>query len=212
LGAERELAVLEHAVGRALSGDGGVTALSGEPGIGKTTLAHAIGITVAQRGVPVLWGRGVESAPVYWPWLQVLRGHQQLESISGYAVDAALSARVHALTGGNPLFVSELGRLLAEDVAAGTPVDDAWPHEVPATVRALLRRRMGRLEPSTRAVLHAAAVVGREFPVAVVAAMVRAPAMSCLDELEAGQAARLVETQRRARPAALCACPSVLSG
>jgi predicted ATPase len=119
--------------------------------------------------------------------------HQQLGSISGYPVDAALSARVHALTGGNPLFVSKLGRLLAEDVAAGTPVDDTWPREVPATVRALLRRRIGRLEPSTQAVLHAAAVVGREFPVAVVAAMVRAPAMTCLDKLEAGQAARLVE-------------------
>ena len=118
---------------------------------------------------------------------------QHLASTSGCAVDAALSARVHALTDGNPLFVSELGRLLAEDVAAGTLIDDRWPREVPPTVRALVRRRLGRLEPSTRAVLHAAAVVGREFPVAVVAAMVRAPAITCLDELEAAQRAGLVE-------------------
>jgi hypothetical protein len=52
---------------------GGVAAISGEPGIGKTTLARAVGSIVAARGVPVLWGRGIESAPVYWPWLQVLR-------------------------------------------------------------------------------------------------------------------------------------------
>ena len=74
IGREREVAALEHAVARALLGEGGVVAISGEPGIGKTTLVRAVGLAVAQRGVPVLWGRGVESAPGYWPWLQVLRG------------------------------------------------------------------------------------------------------------------------------------------
>jgi tetratricopeptide (TPR) repeat protein len=125
--------------------------------------------------------------------LPIEAAHHQLVSTSGQPVDLALSARVHALTGGNPLFVSELGRLLAEDAAAGTPIGDAWPHEVPATVRALIRRRLRRLDSTTQAVLHAAAIFGREFPVAVVAAMVRAPAMTCLDELQAARAAGLVE-------------------
>jgi hypothetical protein len=119
--------------------------------------------------------------------------HHELASISGHAVPVAVSARVHALTGGNPLFVSELGRLLADDVAAGKPIDDTWPNEVPATVRALIRRRLGRLSPSTQDVLRAAAVVGREFAVAVVAAMVRAPAMACLAALDDADTAGLVE-------------------
>lgn len=119
--------------------------------------------------------------------------HHELASTSGHAVSVAVSARVHALTGGNPLFVSELGRLLADDVAADKQIDDGWPDEVPATVRALIRRRLGRLSPSTQGVLHAAAVVGREFAVAVVAAMVRASAMVCLEALDAAHAAGLVE-------------------
>jgi MoxR-like ATPase len=93
IGRERELAVLEHAVARALSDEGGVTAISGEPGIGKTTLAHAIGIAVGQRGVPVLWGRGVESAPVYWPWLQVLRGRADAVGDAALREEAGRGAR-----------------------------------------------------------------------------------------------------------------------
>lgn len=119
--------------------------------------------------------------------------HDQLVSTSGQPVTAALSEKVCGLTGGNPFFVGELGRLLAEDVHAGTVIGDAWPYDVPTTVRVTIRRRLGRLEPQTRHVLRAAAVAGREFPVAVVAAMVRAPAMTCLDALDEARAAGFVE-------------------
>ena len=325
-GREREARALEGALGRALSGEGGVVAVSGEAGIGKTTLARALGQVAAKRGVPLLWGRGVDSgAPAFWPWRQVVRGrmetvddvtlraevgggagelvravpelgsrlglepsplgegrvrlfdafasflrrasrstgllvvlddlqwadggslrlvehlgedltssrvllliayrssegaageavaaldavrtvdriglrglpveavHHELSSASGRVVSGALSARVHVLTGGNPLYLSELARLLAEDVSAGKPVDEGWPHAVPATVRALVRRRLGRLANRIQAVLHAAAVVGSEFSVAVVAAMVRVPAMACLGALDEAGAAGLVE-------------------
>jgi predicted ATP-dependent serine protease len=92
IGREREVAALERAVAGALSGAGGVAAVSGEPGIGKTTLVRAVGMAVAQRDVPVLWGRGVESAPVYWPWLQVLRGRADVVGEATLQVEAGRGA------------------------------------------------------------------------------------------------------------------------
>jgi predicted ATPase len=88
IGRGREVAALEAAVARAVLGSGGVAVVCGEPGIGKTTLVREIARATAARGVAMLWGRGVESAPVYWPWLQVLRDR-------GDAVgDAALRCEV----------------------------------------------------------------------------------------------------------------------
>ena len=88
-GREREVAALEQALERARADHGGVAAISGEPGIGKTTLARVMTLAAQQRGVPVLWARGIESgAPVYWPWLQVIRARAE------QAGDAALRAEV----------------------------------------------------------------------------------------------------------------------
>lgn len=60
---------------------------------------------------------------------------------------------------GNPLFVVELARLAA---ATGAP-EPALPHEVSR----VLARRLGRLAAPIREVLRAAAVLGREAPVAL---------------------------------------------
>jgi predicted ATPase len=113
-GRERELGVLASALERAREGEGGVVAVSGEPGIGKTMLARALAATAMEQGVPLLWAVGSRPEPR----------------------------------------------------------------------RAVIRRRVERLSPSTRNVLRAAAVAGWEFSVAVVAAMVHAPAIACLDALD----------------------------
>jgi DNA-binding SARP family transcriptional activator len=49
--------------------------LSGEAGIGKTSLADAATRRAAARGVEVTWGRCNEGddAPAYWPFTQILR-------------------------------------------------------------------------------------------------------------------------------------------
>ena len=76
-------------------------------------------------------------------------------------------------TGGNPFFVEEVvqslvedGRLVGERGACRLvgPVADA---AVPASVQATLAARIDRLEPRAKAVLQGAAVIGREFDVAV---------------------------------------------
>ncbi len=62
--------------------------------------------------------------------------------------------QIYQLTGGNPLFLGETIRL----VRTG-----ARPHEVPDGVRAIIRERLARLDDAARAVIEAAAVIGREM-------------------------------------------------
>ena len=75
IGRERELAELEAALERALSGRPVVCMLAGEPGVGKTALAEALADRAQARGALPLWGACWEGAgaPAYWPWVQVLR-------------------------------------------------------------------------------------------------------------------------------------------
>ncbi len=49
--------------------------VAGDPGVGKTALADAIGAEAVERGASVLWGRAWDGggAPAYWPWLRIVR-------------------------------------------------------------------------------------------------------------------------------------------
>ena len=75
LGRARELAQLDAALAAARGGEGGLLLVTGEPGIGKTRLARAVGERAAADGARVAWARGWDGggAPAYWPWLQVVR-------------------------------------------------------------------------------------------------------------------------------------------
>lgn len=75
IGRRTELAALDAALERALAGQGRILLLSGAPGIGKTRTAQELAARAESRGMQVLWGRCYEEpgAPLYWPWLQLLR-------------------------------------------------------------------------------------------------------------------------------------------
>jgi predicted ATPase len=79
VGRELELGQLRGAFDAARAGRAGVVLVSGEPGIGKTTLAEETMVYARLRGARVLWGRCYEwdGAPAYWPWAQVIRGYVQ---------------------------------------------------------------------------------------------------------------------------------------
>jgi predicted ATPase len=66
---------LEARLTRALAGEGGLCLLVGEAGIGKTRCAEELRARAASQGVRMWTGRSVEGlgAPVFWPWIQVLR-------------------------------------------------------------------------------------------------------------------------------------------
>lgn len=74
VGREQERRQLVMAVDGLASGDAGLLLLTGEPGIGKTTLLEVLA-GHAREVASVHWGQCPESqgAPGFWPWRQVLR-------------------------------------------------------------------------------------------------------------------------------------------
>lgn len=86
-----------------------------------------------------------------------------------------LDGSIHERTGGNPFFIEEIVRELAEcgylDGEPGAhrlarPIEDA---PVPATVQAILAARIDRLDPEAKQLLQVASVVGRELSEAALA-------------------------------------------
>ena len=75
LGRARELADLDATLEDTAAGRGGLVLLTGEPGIGKTRLATALGERASTEGHRVAWARGWDGggAPAFWPWVQVVR-------------------------------------------------------------------------------------------------------------------------------------------
>ena len=63
----------------AMSGQGRLVMLVGEPGIGKTRTARELAAHAERQGAQVLWSWCYEDegAPSYWPWVQLLRAYVQ---------------------------------------------------------------------------------------------------------------------------------------
>jgi len=89
VGRARELAALTAALDAAISGEGSVLLISGEPGIGKTRLVTELATMAADRNVVVLSGRASrdEGAPTLWPWWQALAGRPERGALPTAAVD-----------------------------------------------------------------------------------------------------------------------------
>jgi hypothetical protein len=77
VGREYEMQELRSALDDALSGQGRLAMLVGEPGIGKTRMASELETYAHLRGANVLWGRCHEQQgmPPFWPWIQAIRSY-----------------------------------------------------------------------------------------------------------------------------------------
>jgi ActR/RegA family two-component response regulator/tetratricopeptide (TPR) repeat protein len=77
VGRETEIGFLESELRRAIAGQGRVVLVTGEDGIGKTSLAFEFTRRARGRGALVLWGHcdDTHAAPAYWPWSKLLRGY-----------------------------------------------------------------------------------------------------------------------------------------
>ncbi len=75
VGRDGELGELLAGLDDVVSGSGRLFLLAGDPGIGKSRLAHEAAARARDRGFKVAWGRCWEAggAPAYWPWVQSLR-------------------------------------------------------------------------------------------------------------------------------------------
>lgn len=108
-------------------------------------------------------------------------------------IDAAASLR--DITGGNPYFLRELLRELDEEPAkldGGGDLAETLATIAPAGVRALVDRRLDRLTERGRDVLDAAAVLGRDISVELLASIGDVSSGDVFDALEESLAARLL--------------------
>ncbi len=80
-----------------------------------------------------------------------------VESVGGFRVGEDRARRIAALTGGNPLFVSELSRLARD---RGDEAGERMVDAVPASAQAIIRRRLGRVSQSCHELLSAVALAG----------------------------------------------------
>ncbi len=79
---------------------------------------------------------------------------------------------VFAITGGNPLFVTEVARAIA---------DGSWrPDRPPRTVLDIVSSRLDRVSDDCRRMVQTAAIVGREFQLETVAAVLGNSVAQCL--------------------------------
>ncbi len=171
-GREHALASLEAAWADAASGALRVALITGEPGIGKTTLAGELARRLHARGAAVLYGRCDEQALLpYGPWTEALEHHLQHlpaeESARWLALHDGALARLLPLRGApddlpdgprERHLAFETVRAVLEETAARWPVvlvlDDL--HWADDDSLALLRH-LGRTAPRARMLLVAGA-------------------------------------------------------
>jgi DNA-binding CsgD family transcriptional regulator len=102
----------------------------------------------------------------------LLRGLDQedvgrfMELASGITPPHELVEVVHQQTEGNPLFVTEVVRLLVQEGSLASEYDQErqnWSMRIPQSVREVIGRRLDRLSARCNQVLTIASVIGREF-------------------------------------------------
>ncbi len=147
----------------------------------------------SEHGVARLRLEGLDSAGVV-SLMKAAAGHD----LGDDAIP--LAEAIHRETDGNPFFVTELLRHLAESEVIVQDADGRWtlarPLELaalPDTVLMVIGARVGRLGPQAGRVLSLAAVVGRDFDVDVVAIAAATSEDELLDILDAARSAALVQ-------------------
>jgi len=139
----------------------------------------------------------------------LLRGLNQddvgrfIELVSGTAPPRGMVEAVHRQTEGNPLFVTEVVRLLVQEGIVGAsrrvgtePLrdSDTWSVRIPEGVREVIGRRLDRLSEHCNETLTIAAVIGREFTLEQVRPLIEGMTEDrLLEVLEEALAARVIE-------------------
>ncbi|MCI0437993.1 MAG: AAA family ATPase, partial [Chloroflexi bacterium] len=123
---------------------------------------------------------------------------QVIELAGGVKPSRQLVAKIHQETEGNPLFVGEVVRLLAqegrlESVEDSRFIGGEWDFRLPEGVREVIGRRLDALSADCNEALRVASVIGRDFSLDQLARLVDASEDSLLASLEEAIAARIIE-------------------
>jgi class 3 adenylate cyclase/tetratricopeptide (TPR) repeat protein len=127
--------------------------------------------------------------------LERIAGHEMTDD--GVALRDALLAE----TAGNPFFVGEILRHLAESGAISQRDDGRWVADpdlraagLPVSVREVIGRRLATLGPDTERVLGLGAVIGRDFEIGLLAAVAQMDEDVVLDVCETAVTAAVLST------------------
>ena len=133
----------------------------------------------------------------------LLRGLDQddvrrfIELVSGVNPPAELTEVVHRQTEGNPLFVTEVVRLLVQEGKLNQENSgqrDSWIIRIPEGVREVIGRRLDRLSERCNETLTIASVVGREFSLDQLSPLIEdITGDRLLEVLDEALAARVIE-------------------
>lgn len=115
-----------------------------------------------------------------------------LELTAGKPPTTELVDAILGQTEGNPFFVAEVVRLLVSEGNLERGGGESWSVSLPQGVREVVGRRLDRLAPECNELLSAAAVIGREFELRLLAAIVEQPADAVLETLEEAVEARMI--------------------
>jgi DNA-binding CsgD family transcriptional regulator/tetratricopeptide (TPR) repeat protein len=120
-----------------------------------------------------------------------------IQATSGFAPPGDLVRAVHGQTGGSPLFMTEVVRLLVQEgeLAPGQANEgQSWSILIPASVREVIGRRLDRLSERCNQVLSIASVIGREFELRLLERLMdQQSGDELLEALEEALAARVIE-------------------
>lgn len=122
---------------------------------------------------------------------------EMIAALAGKEPDPALVAAIHDATEGNPFFVEEVYRHLAEEGRLFGPDGewlpvDATELDVPEGVRLVVGRRLEHLDSEALKILSAAAVAGRRFSYAVIEALPGVDPDTLLETMEQAEQLQLI--------------------
>ncbi len=154
-------------------------------------LTDALADLMRQPGIERIRLDGLDEAGVA-AYLEA-RAHHELDDAG-----RALAATVHAGTAGNPFFVSQVVRHLAETEAI-VRREGRWTSETPVSalgvpegVRDVIAQRLGRLPAETGDLLGLASVIGERFELDVLVRAWAEPEVATLRALDPATTARLI--------------------
>jgi DNA-binding winged helix-turn-helix (wHTH) protein/tetratricopeptide (TPR) repeat protein len=108
-----------------------------------------------------------------------------MEFVASVRPAPALAASVGRMTDGNPFFVRELTRLLADEGRLDEALEEDWSLALPQGVRDVIGRRLNTLSIPCNEMLRSAAALIRDFSVALLEGVVgvdRERLLECIEE------------------------------
>ncbi|MGW3331844.1 ATP-binding protein [Streptomyces rubiginosohelvolus] len=128
-GRDHPAGVLRSEIARATDSHGGLVLVTGEAGIGKSTLVTDAAHEARRRGALVVGGSCWDSdnTPGYWPWVQVLRGLRRSVTATEWAAAQEASDGRLAVLLGDPAAVATGGAHGGEPGAEAGAQGDTGP-------------------------------------------------------------------------------------